>query len=356
MKLKRLVGFIIALALIASFTACTKSNESADKESEVTSTEAPSVTPSQSNNASNEYPITIKHAFGETVIEKKPQRIATIGWGNHDVPLALGVIPVGVSRANYGVSGDEKLLPWTLEKFKGLGVDNPVVFDDIDGLNFEAISDVQPDVILAAYSGITQEDYDILSQIAPTVAFPREAWDIGWKEQIIMNATGMGMKAEGEALVADLENLISQKLSAYPNIKGKTAAFLYVYPADFSTFYIYLLKDPRAAFLTDLGLKLPESVEKLAGGQYSFAIEVSGEKADLLSDLDIIIAYGDETVLKNMQADPLMGTIPAVKRGSVVMLKDNSPLAASVNPSALSIPYTIDEYLELIAEAADKVK
>ena len=50
------------------------------------------------------YPLTIEHAFGETVIESKPERVATVGWENQDTPLALGVAPVGVSAANYGLS------------------------------------------------------------------------------------------------------------------------------------------------------------------------------------------------------------------------------------------------------------
>ena len=38
--------------------------------------------------------------------------------------------------------------------------------DRYDGIDFEAVADTQPDVILAAYSGLTQEDYDTLSKIA----------------------------------------------------------------------------------------------------------------------------------------------------------------------------------------------
>ena len=34
---------------------------------------------------STSYPITIKHAYGETVIEEEPKNIATISWGNQDV-------------------------------------------------------------------------------------------------------------------------------------------------------------------------------------------------------------------------------------------------------------------------------
>ena len=63
-------------------------------------TEAASSEEAESEEETSEevtYPITIEHAFGETVIESKPERIATIGWENQDTPLALGVAPVGVS-------------------------------------------------------------------------------------------------------------------------------------------------------------------------------------------------------------------------------------------------------------------
>ena len=74
----------------------------------------------------SEYPIVIKHAFGETVIERKPERVATVAWANHDVALALGVVPVGFSAANYGVQDDSGLLPWTAEKLKELGEENQI--------------------------------------------------------------------------------------------------------------------------------------------------------------------------------------------------------------------------------------
>ena len=121
--------------------------------------------------------------------------------GNHDVPLALGVVPAGVSKGNYGELDENGLLPWTAEKYKELGVENPVVYDDVDGLDYEAISDSNPDVILAAYSGLTQEEYDLLSEIAPVVAYPEGAWQTGWRDQITMNATAIGKKDEGDALV-----------------------------------------------------------------------------------------------------------------------------------------------------------
>jgi iron complex transport system substrate-binding protein len=309
-----------------------------------------------STETSVQYPITITHAFGETILEEKPERIASISWGNQDVPLALGVVPVGVSQANYGVTDGSGLLPWTLEGFQNLGVDNPVIFSDTDGLNYESISDVQPDVILAAYSGITQEEYDLLSSIAPVVAYPTLAWQTYWRDQIIMDATGIGMRAEGDQLVAELEQLINQKTAEYPQIGGKTAAFFYFNPSDLGKFYVYLPSDPRAAYLTDLGMEFPESVLSLAEGSATFALELSAESVDVLKDVDVIIAYGDAALLEALKADPLVGTIPAVMRGSVALITDGTPLAASATPSALSIPATIDEYLKLIGEAAEKAE
>ena len=48
------------------------------------------------------YPIVIDHALGRTVIDKKPERVATVAWANHEVPLALGIVPVGMAAANFG--------------------------------------------------------------------------------------------------------------------------------------------------------------------------------------------------------------------------------------------------------------
>ncbi len=365
MKLKTLSS-ILVIAMSLTLTACagkSENNAGAVKEAvtAVPTEETEQAEPGETGvkdtaETETQYPITIKHAFGETVIESKPKNIVTISWSNQDVPLALGVVPVGISEANYGVTDGSGLLPWTKEAFKNLGVENPVLFKDTDGLDYEAISDAQPDVILAAYSGLTEDEYNTLSKIAPVVAYPTLAWQTYWRDDIIMNAEGMGMKAEGEKLVSNLEKLIADKTAALPQIAGKTAAFCYFTPTDLSKFYVYLPTDPRAAYLYDLGMKVPDSVTKLAETSTSFALEMSAENADLLKDIDIIVAYGDDTLLKAMQADKLVGTIPAVQRGSVVLIKDGTPLAASGTPSALSIPATIDDYLKLIGEAADKVQ
>mgnify|MGYP005769986543 FL=1 len=348
MKFKKL-SLVFTIILGITVTGC--SNNSEQTQYSNINNEA-----INNNTVNNEqYPITIKHAFGETIIENKPERIATISWGNQDVPLALGVLPVGVSKANYGVADEVGLLPWTSEKFKELGQENPNIFDDTDGLDFEAISASKPDVILASYSGITKEDYDLLSKIAPVVAYPKLAWQTKWREQIVLNSTAMGMEEEGNQLILDLENIIEEEVIKYPQMEGKNAAFFYFNPSDLGKFYIYLPDDPRADYLIDLGFSLPESVSNLSNQSDSFALELSSENVEILSDIDVIVCYGDEKLLKSLQEDKLMGTIPAIKRGSVALIEDGTPLAASATPSALSIPYTIEEYVKILSEAVDKI-
>lgn len=304
----------------------------------------------------SEYPITITHALGEAVIESKPERIATIQWANHDVALALGIVPVGFSAANFGVQDDSGLLPWTKEKLAELGVENPNVFQDTDGLDFEAISDSNPDVLLAAYSGITPEDYETLSQIAPVIAYPTSAWTTTWREQITFNAAGMGMKEEGEQLIKDTEALIADKLSAYPQIEGKKVVWVNFSANDLSQLHIYTPIDSRVAFLKELGMTYPEGVTELITDPTSYSLNLSAENVKVLFDADLIVGYGDAALYETIKADPLIGKIPAVERGSVAFITSDTPLVAAGTPNPLSIAYTIDEYLELLGEAIDNME
>lgn len=306
--------------------------------------------------AEDAYPKTVSHALGDTVLETRPERVATIGWGNLDVPLALGVAPVGVSKTTYGSADANGLFYWTNEAFAKLGVDEPNVFDDTDGLDFEAINNAEPDVILAVYSGITAEDYEQLSEIAPTVGYTKEAWATTWQDMTRDNAVALGLEAEADALVDEISALIAEKAAGYPEIQGLTAAYCYFDVSNLSSFFVYMPKDPRAAYLIDLGLTLPENIRALDDGSFFF-MTVSSENIDVLNDLDLIVAWGDASTLDVFQADPLLSQIPAVQRGSVVFLDTASTLiSASCTPTPLSIPATIDEYLALIAEAAANVK
>lgn len=350
-----ITALLITALVMLMLAACSGEKSTDSKSDENASSDLDTNSTDSSASEKGEYPITIKHAFGETVIESKPERVATVQWANHDVALALGVVPVGFSAANYGVQDDSGMLPWTAEKVKELGEPDPNIYQDTDGLDFEAISDSKPDVILAAYSGITQEDYDTLSEIAPVVAYPDKPWATTWREQILMNSEAMGMKAEGEQLIKDTEEKVKKAAEQSPQLEGKKVAWVNFSAQDMSKLHLYTTADPRGAFLNELGMEYPKSITDEITDPASYSFEFSAENADLLNDADIIVGYGSDELYKAVKADPLFGKIPAIERGSVVFIGDNTPLAASGNPNPLSISYTLDEYVKLLGDAADKV-
>lgn len=359
---RQILSVLTALVMTASVTACGASSstvENIDETSVTSENAAAEVTNSEATNsdaADVSFPLTIEHALGSVTIEEKPENVVAIAWGNPDVPLALGIVPAGVSEANFGPVDENGLLAWTAKGFADLGVENPNVFDDTDGWDYEAIADCNPDVILAAYSGLSQEDYDRLSEIAPVVAYPSVAWATTWQEETVNDAAALGLEAEGKALVENTEKLIQEKLSAYPDLAGKKVGFFWLSEDDLGSFYIYTNNDPRAAFLGDLGLETPESVLNLIEDEDAFYVTVSAENADLLDDVDIIITYGKESLITAMQNDGRFSKIPAVNSGAFVLLDSNEVLAAASTPTILSIPYCIDDYLKALNDAAEKIQ
>lgn len=340
---KKMLSLTIASAgMAAVLTGCGGGGEETDSEA------------AGSGESNSDESIVIEHAFGETVLEEAPERVATIQWGNQDTVLALDEVPVGFSAANFGPVNENGVLPWTQEKMDELEVEDPNVFQDTDGLDFEAISDSNPDVILAGYSGITQEDYDLLSEIAPVVAYPETPWTTSWRDQITLNTKGMGMEEEGEQLIADTEALIEEKTAEYEDIEGKTVAWVNFSANDLSEMHFYTPADPRVSFLNELGLENPEGLDDVIEDESAFSMTLSAENADVLDDVDIIMGYGDEALYEAVKEDPQLGQIDAIENGNVAFVDAESVVGASGTPTALSISYTIDDYLQLIDDTLNE--
>lgn len=306
---------------------------------------------STGSDSSSVFPVTVEHVFGETVIEEKPERVASVAWMNHEVPLALGVVPVGMSKATWGDDDGDGVLPWVEERLEELGASTPVLFDETEGIDFEAVADTAPDVILASYSGLTQEEYDTLSKIAPVIAYPEVAWGTTYQDMISMNSAALGLADEGEQLVEELDATVTEAFAEHEELAGKNVVFSYLDPNDLSQIGFYTTLDTRPGFLAEYGMGTPEVVTESSEGTDEFYTTVSAERADAFDDVDLIVTYGDQSLARAAQDDPLLSRIPAVEQGAIAMLPDATPLAAAANPTPLSITYNLDEYLDLLAGA-----
>ena len=150
----------------------------------------------------------------------------------------------------------------------------------------------------------------------------------------MVEGTALGMAVEAQQLVDETDRLIADKIEEY-GTSGHKGAVIMTGADDPSTFYIYLPTDPRGAYLIDLGIELPDSVKALAESEPadSIALTLSSEQADQFADLEIAVMYGDEALLEQLQADPLLSAIPAIAKGS---LRDAAPrLDAGGSPATL---------------------
>lgn len=315
---------------------------------------SPSADTTEGGGDATGFPVTIEHAFGETTISEQPTRVATVSWANHEVPLALGIVPVGMSKATWGDDDNDGVLPWVEDRLDELGAETPVLFDETDGIDFEAVADTRPDVILAAYSGLTQEEYDTLSKIAPVVAYPETAWSTSYEDMISLNSAALGLADEGDALIEDLHAEVDAALADYPVLSDSKILFSYLDPTDLSTIGFYTELDTRPGFLASIGLPSPQIVVDETAGTDAFWVTVSSEEADRFEDVDVFVTYGDAdgAIIDQLQADPLLSQIPAIAEGRIAVLENSTPLAASANPSPLSIGWGINDYFALLAGAA----
>lgn len=347
MTTRRPVAALAAAALSLTLAACSGGSDA----------DSPGAGDADSTNpaADEGFPVTISHAFGETTIEEKPERVATVAWSNHEVPLALGIVPVGMEKATWGDDDGNGVLPWVEDRLAELDAETPVLFDATDSIPFDSVNNTAPDVILASYSGLTQDDYDQLSRIAPVVAYPDVAWGTSLDEMITMNSTALGLAEEGHDLIDSINADIEAALAQHTSLEGTKPLFVFIDPSDTSKIGIYAPLDPRAGFLLDNGFDQADILAENAESE-SFYIEISAENPEAFEDVDLFITYGSDDEAENAasleawQDDPLLSRIPAIADGRVAFL-GSGPLAAAANPSPLSVGWGIGDYFALLEDA-----
>jgi iron complex transport system substrate-binding protein len=298
--------------------------------------------------AEDVFPVTITHAFGETMIEAEPQRIVTWGWGNNDALLALGIVPVAMPFSTYG-GGDNGLHPWVEDRLAELGAETPIQLPDTQEIPFEQIAAADPDVIVAVFSGISAEDYALLSQIAPTVAYSGDPWSTPWREVQLTIGRIVGRSAEAEALIAGSEAFLAAEVAKYPALTGTTFAAFNDYEGSIA---VYAALDARVKFLTDLGLVVAPSVAALAPDDGSFFYSLSYELFGQLTSDILITFYETEEPLDALLAQSFVRSQPQYQDGALAALVGTEYVAAVSPPTVLSLRWGFPKYAEILGAAA----
>ncbi len=288
------------------------------------------------------FPVTIKHKFGETTVEKEPERVVVVGYTEQDTVLALGVKPVGVREFLAGYDWQNR--PWAQKLLNGEKLPT-VGGEEID---YEKVAAQRPDLIVAINTGMDENGYKTLSKIAPTLAQSGDYIDFGvpWQEQTKVIGQALGRTEQAEKVIADTEAVFQKVEQEHPDIVGKDAILAYGSTA--ANYGAYASSDYRSRFFEDLGLKTPREIDKLAGK--SFYVDFSSEQIRLM-DQDVVIFFGaKDDAVKN----PVFKRLKAVKEDRVIYLDLTDQLAGALGfGSGPSLAYAAENFAPLLAAALD---
>ncbi|MET9881378.1 iron-siderophore ABC transporter substrate-binding protein [Actinacidiphila glaucinigra] len=254
-----------------------------------------------------EWPRTVTHAMGSTVLKAEPKRVVVLDVGELDNVVSLGIKPVGLAPTE----GSPEL-----PSYLGGKAGKPANIGTINSLNLEAIAALKPDLILGSQLRAA-DSYDELSQIAPTVFSIRPGFT--WKENYLLNAAALDKTAQAKANLdayakkaADLGTKLGADKPIVSMVRYMPEGKIRLYAND--SFIGTILKD--------VGIPRPKNqdIEDLAA-------EISAENIDQ-ADADYIFTgvYGDPkaTEKSKAQGNPLWKNLKAVKDGHAFDVPDET--------------------------------
>ncbi|QOR66393.1 iron-siderophore ABC transporter substrate-binding protein [Cytobacillus suaedae] len=200
--MKKVLGLLLLLLFSFTLVACNQQAEDT-KEGVKSEETAKSGDTSKEEKSKEEETkaVTVDHVLGSVTLEETPKKVVVLEWVYAENLLALGVQPVGVADV-------EGFNSW-------VQIDAELSSDVVDvgtrqEPNLEAISQLQPDLIIAPkfrHEAIKAE----LETIAPTLFFEPYPTDetISQYDEMVSTfktmATALGKDAEAKTVLADLD-------------------------------------------------------------------------------------------------------------------------------------------------------
>ncbi|MGQ0842629.1 MAG: iron-siderophore ABC transporter substrate-binding protein [Sporichthyaceae bacterium] len=336
--LRRLLASGSTVVLLAAVTACAGSGAGGP---------GPAAPPPPAATASGApaFPAVVPHRYGTTEVKAAPRRVAVVGLVEQDALLAMGVVPVATTEWFGGRPG--AIFDWAKD---ALGAaPTPTVLTANDGIDFEAVAAQRPDLILGIASGMTKQDYDRLSRLAPTIAqIGPVDYELNWRDLTRRVGQAIGKPAEADRIVADIDARFASLRTQYPLFAGKEA----VLATPYQGYGVYSSQDPRSQVIGDLGLQFPEGLQEIVGT--SFFGNLSRERIDLL-DADVLVWFVEQDAQRrDIENDRLYTNLPVAQEGRAIFLDDDDELYRAFQfASVLSIPLLLDRLPGLLAAAVD---
>jgi iron complex transport system substrate-binding protein len=321
----RRVGIILTLALLAPLALAACGDDDAGGEAG---------TGAEPGGAE---PVTVEHLYGTTTIESPPERIVSLDTQWTDVLVALDA-PLVAAALDPSIDGGR--FPWQ---------DIPDSVEDIpvdDAIPFEAVAALDPDLIVVSWQAADEGDYELLTDIAPTIPLLGDKQVDAWEDIAAVAGEVLGAEHEAAALVEEAEQRNAELATALPGLEGRTYAMANYVAGD----ALYVVADPddgASNLFGQLGLSIDPDLLALADGATGRATLSLEQVTELDADLLVLFTNGADPA-----GIPGYAALPPVQDGAVAVL-DLAAVSGLNTPTPLSLPYSLERIRPALEAAAN---
>ncbi|WP_181275719.1 ABC transporter substrate-binding protein [Brevibacterium oceani] len=278
------------------------------------------------------------NSFGDVTIERKPERVATLGYADLALASSMGSEIVLAPEFFSSVSGGdtEKSLPYIDSLPAETEWLNPMSID------VEQVAAAEPDVILAtAAFSLDENIYSQLNDIAPVVSYEEGLYQASSEASSQRIGEVLGEEEMAEQLITDANDAVAQVKQDLPNLDGGT--FLYGQARDDVAAMLVDKENVTARFMLGLGMEALPAVAELGGkGSVPGAVDISLEQADLFNDAGVMfMTYQSDAAKTAFESNPIIAEQPIMDDRYVPVGLEAA--TALQDPNVVSVPWLLDE-------------
>ncbi|MEM9807794.1 MAG: iron-siderophore ABC transporter substrate-binding protein [Cyanobacteria bacterium P01_D01_bin.56] len=268
----------------------------------------------------------VAHEMGETEVCGQPQRVAVLSPHILDSVLSLGMQPFAYAQGSI-VNSQTFDQPEVQIPYLGPYVTTqPINLGSRRSPSLERLAQLQPDVILGENWHI-KDQYDFLSQIAPTLLFS----DVGpddhqhWRYNINGIAKALDREEQAEALLARYPEQIAVAREKLAPVIAAHPRVLAIAPDDLAGTIFFMGDSTAANLLREIGFEIvmSEASSLLPDSNLPISVEVLPQ---IETDLIFVMAWSEnepyprEKIKEQWGNDPLLSKMFAFKDGRIFFL------------------------------------
>lgn len=312
--LKKFLVTLTAGALVFTATACSTAN-SAD------STDSADTTSSAAQ--SGEWPRTVEHELGETLIETKPERIANTALSITGTLLAMDAPVVATAATNPNPQTNDKgfFNQWA-EDADAAGVE--VLYPGLQ-FDMESLIAQDPDLVILAVAGndSVADEYEQISAHFPTIAVDYSKQS--WQDLAADLGEALGLEDAAEEAVEEFDAYIANAASQIKAPEGGASIVSYNGPGESQG--IAKSGGSHGQLLGDLGIEIidgPEELDTSAQSREDFIFVTYENLSRAVNGDAVFLLSGTEAKAKEFTADSTLTNLTAVDNDAVYGLGPSS--------------------------------